>query len=375
MYIYENPGWPDFFYDANSISPLLEQCHIEQGKLLLKMNLLGLSEKEDKILSTITSDITKSSEIEGLILNKAQVRSSIARRLGIQRNGLISSDRNTDAVVEMMIEATHNYEQPLTEERLFGWHACLFPTGYSGMYKIDVGKYRTNPMQVISGALGQEKVHYEAPAPEKIKTEMNRFLEWINGNPSDTRNSDSLIKSAVAHLWFLTIHPFDDGNGRIARTISDMLLCRSDRTSARFYSMSSQIEADKNSYYEILEHTQKGGLDITEWVGWFLSCALKSINESSSQSDIVMRKYSYLQSIEDIPLNERQRLMISRLLDATWFGVLNTSKWAKIAKCSVDTALRDISDLIKKGILEKESTSGGRSTNYNLVETIRQTTQ
>lgn len=361
MYIWEYSDWPDFFYNEKEIAPILEECHIEQGKLLSRMEILRISEKEEKILSTITNDVIKSSEIEGYILNKEQVRSSIARRLSIQTSGLVNSDRSVDAVVEMMLDATRNYEQLLTEERLFAWHACLFPTGYSGMYKIDVGKYRKNPMQVVSGGIGLEKVHYEAPNPEQVSFEMQKFLEWVNSD-----FSDGLVKSAIAHLWFVTIHPFDDGNGRIARTISDMLLCRSDRSSLRFYSMSTQIMNEKNDYYSILERTQKGNLDITEWIKWFLNCVLKAIKLSFNQTCSILKKYTYLKSIENVSLNERQRLMIEKILDASWYGVLNTSKWAKIAKCSTDTALRDISDLIEKGILEKEATSGGRSTNYKI---------
>lgn len=359
MYIYENPGWPEFTFDNNRISPLLEACHIEQGKLLSKMEQLGLTEKEDKVLSTITSDIINSNEIEGLLLNHDQVRSSIARRLGFNNPCSVQSDRNIDAVVEMMLDATENYQKEFTQERLFGWHACLFPTGYSGMYKIDVGKYRTNPMQVVSGGIGQEKVHYVAPDAEKLNVEMNRFFDWLK-----TFCGDTLLKAAIAHFWFVTIHPFDDGNGRIARTISDMILCQSDRTSLRFYSMSNQIMKEKNRYYEILEITQKGSLDITLWLEWFLNCLLSALKESYEQTDEVIRKYRYLQSIENIELNQRQRIMIQKLVSGSWFGVLNTSKWAKIAKCSGDTALRDITDLIKKGILEKEATAGGRSTNY-----------
>lgn len=361
MYIYENDDWTNFKFDFQKISNLLENCHIAQGKLLSKMELLGLSEKEDKVLSTITNDILKSSEIEGFIFNKEQVRSSIARRLGFQTENLVNSDRNIDAVVEMMIDATQNYEKELTEERLFSWHACLFPTGYSGIMKIDVGQYRKNPMQVVSGGIGHEKIHYEAPDFQKVPNEMKKFLDWLKSPKGDT-----LINAAVAHLWFVTIHPFDDGNGRIARTISDMILCKSDKTSYRFYSMSNQIMKDKNNYYEILERTQKGNNEITEWIEWFLNCILKAIEESYEQTNIVLKKYKFLQSIEQIPLNARQNLMLNKLLSGSWFGILNTSKWAKIAKCSTDTALRDITDLIEKGILEKEPTSGGRSVNYKI---------
>lgn len=363
MYIHEFEKWPQFYFDHTKISSLLENCHIEQGMLLSKMDLLGLLEREDKVLTTITSDVIKSSEIEGYILNKDQVRSSIARRLGFERSGLVTSDRNIDAVVEMMIDATQNYDKPLTSERLFGWHACLFPTGYSGMCKIDVGEYRKNPMQVVSGGIGHEKIHYEAPAFNKVPEEMAEFLGWLNA-----ATGDSLINAAIAHLWFVTIHPFDDGNGRIARTISDMMLCRSDRSSLRFYSLSAEIMKEKNAYYDVLEKTQKGSLDITDWIEWFLNCILRAMKVSYDQTDSVLKKYSFLQSIENIVLNERQRLMLNKLLSPDWFGVLNTSKWAKMAKCSSDTALRDITDLMEKGILVKEQTSGGRSTNYVLVE-------
>jgi len=361
MYIHERKKWPEFYFDQEKLSALLERCHIEQGKLLSKMELLGFSEREDKILTTITSDVIKSSEIEGYILNKEQVRSSVARRLGFEKSALVSSDRNIDAVVEMTIDATQNYDKPLTQERLFGWHACLFPTGYSGMYKIDIGQYRKNPMQVVSGGIGHEKIHYEAPAFERIQNEMSKFLEWIN-----SATGDILVNAAIAHLWFVTIHPFDDGNGRITRTISDMLLCRSDETHLRFYSLSSEIMKEKNAYYDVLERTQKGDLDITEWIQWFLNCILKAIKESYEQTNSVLKKYTFMHSIENVSLNERQRLMLNKLLSPEWFGILNTSKWAKIAKCSSDTALRDITDLIEKGILTKEKTSGGRSTNYIL---------
>lgn len=386
MYIYEQDAWPEFHFDLQNLSSLLESCHIEQGRLLSKMEMLGLSEKEDKVLATVTSDVIKSSEIEGYVLNKEQVRSSIARRLGLECSGLVASDRNIDAVVEMMLDATQNYENPLTKKRLFGWHACLFPTGYSGMYKIDVGQYRKNPMhrspkaskkiissnangplagrmQVVSGGIGQEKIHYEAPASEKVSGEMKRFLDWLNN-----ASGDSYINAAIAHLWFVTIHPFDDGNGRIARTISDMLLCRGDRTSLRFYSLSAEILKEKNAYYDILERTQKGNLDISDWIDWFLNCILRAIKDSYAQTDSVLKKYSFLQSVENVPLNERQRLMLNKFLSPEWFGVLNSSKWAKIAKCSTDTALRDITDLIAKGILKKSQTSSGRSTNYVLVD-------
>lgn len=365
MYIYEYENWPHFTYDFQKISVLLENCHIAQGKLLSKMEALGLSQKEDKILESISSDVIKSSEIEGFLLNKEQVRSSIARRLGLQKQFSANTDRNVDAVVEMMLDATQNYEKALTKERLFAWHACLFPTGYSGMNKIEVAQYRSGAMQVVSGAIGMEKVHYEAPSAEKIADEMNVFLSWLN---DESKTGDSLVNAAIAHLWFITLHPFEDGNGRIARTISDMMLCRSDRTNLRFYSMSNQISLDKKNYYDVLELTQHSSTDITAWLLWFLGCLQKALDESYKETERVLKKYSFRQSLCGIQLNSRQSLMLEKLTDGYWFGVLNSSKWAKITKCSSDTALRDITDLIEKGILEKETTAGGRSTNYRIRE-------
>ena len=362
MYIYQQMGWPRFNFSQDAVASVLEACHIAQGRLLTKMEQLGLSERNDKILLTITKDIIKSSEIEGHILNHEQVRSSVARRLGMEMAGLVSSSRDTEAVVEMMLDATQNYQKPLTRVRLFGWHSCLFPTGYSGLYKVDVGTYRQHPVQVVSGAIGHEKIHYEAPAAERIPSEMEAFLRWVYAPLGD-----GFIKSDLAHLWFVTLHPFDDGNGRIARTISDMLLCQSDKTSYRFYSMSNQIVVERSEYYTILERTQKGSLDVTQWIEWFLHCVFKAICSSEQQTDAVLKKYSFLRSIEHVPLNERQRMMLTRLVSDTWFGTLTSSKWAKIAKCSSDTALRDIQDLLQKGLLQKEPTSGGRSTNYKLL--------
>ena len=364
MYIYEYDNWTDFSYNPQKIMPLLEECHFLQGRLISKREMLGLSQREEKILSSIENDIIKSSEIEGFILNKSQVRSSIANRLGIKISDSVIIDRNVDAVVEMMLDATQNYEKPLTKERLFSWHACLFPTGYSGMNRIEVAKYRSGGMQVVSGTLGMEKVHYEAPKAEEVPHLMDIFLEWLNS----ANEEDSLLKAAVAHFWFVTIHPFEDGNGRIARAISDMLLCRSDCTNLRFYSMSNQISIEKKSYYDVLERAQHGTPEITEWIHWFLSCLKRAIDDSYKETDVVLKKYSLLQNIRGVSLNARQSLMIEKLTSGSWFGVLNSSKWAKIAKCSSDTALRDITDLIEKGILEKVPTSGGRSTNYTLRE-------
>ena len=333
-----------------------------QGRLLGKMSALGFSLKEEATLNTLTMDVLKTSEIEGEKLNRAQVRSSIARRLGIEIAGWVHSDRNVEGVVEMMLDATQNYRQPLSEERLFGWHAALFPTGRSGMYKIDVGQYRTGEMQIVSGAMGKEKVHYEAPSHQALKVGMDKFIEWFNSN----LKIDLVIKAAIAHLWFVTIHPFDDGNGRITRALSDMLLSRSDDSSLRFYSMSSQILKERKKYYAALEKSQHGDNDITHWLNWFLSCLQRALVASEKILQSVFRKAEFWDKHSQTPINARQKLMLNKLLDG-FDGKLKSSKWAKITKCSADTALRDIKDLIEKGILKQEE-GGGRSTNYELLQ-------
>lgn len=340
---------------------LLANVRHLQGRLLGQMESLGFKLKEEAVLSTLTLDVLKSTEIEGEVLNKDQVRSSIARKLGLEVSGLVDSPRNVDGVVEMMLDATQNYTQSITSERLFGWHAALFPTGYSGMYKIEVGKYRGGDMQVVSGAMGKEKVHYEAPKADLTESEMNRFLEWFN-NMSET---DPVLKAAIAHFWFVTIHPFDDGNGRIARAITDLQLAGSDGSSQRFYSMSNQILAERKKYYDVLEKTQHGTNDITDWLVWFLSCLENALVNSGDVLDSVLKKARFWEKHSQTPLNDRQRLMLNKLLDG-FDGKLTSSKWAKTAKCSQDTAIRDIQDLINKSILQKEM-QGGRSTNYELI--------
>ncbi len=325
------------------------------------MESLGFKLKEEAVLSTLTLDVLKSTEIEGEILNKDQVRSSIARKLGLDVSGLVDSPRNVDGVVEMMLDATQNYMRPIATERLFGWHAALFPTGFSGMYKIEVGKYRSGDMQVVSGAMGKEKVHYEAPKADQVESEMNKFLKWFNS----TSETDPVLKAAIAHFWFVTIHPFDDGNGRIARAIADLQLARSDGSSQRFYSMSNQILIERKKYYEILGKSQHGTSDITEWSVWFLSCLGNALLNSGDVLDSVLKKARFWEKHGQTPLNDRQRLMLNKLLDG-FEGKLTSSKWAKIAKCSQDTAIRDIQDLINKEILQKEA-QGGRSTNYELI--------
>ena len=360
-YIYQNEDWTDFTWNDKNISVLLAQVRSLQGRLLGKMSVLGFGFQSEATLEMITLDILKSSEIEGERLNRRQVRSSVARRLGLEVAGLIASSRDTDAVVEMMLDATQRYELPLTHERMFGWQAALFPTGYSNGYKIDVACYRKGEMQVVSGAMGKEKVHYEAVAAERVMPEMERFLKWLN-----TKNDkvDSVIKAAIAHLWFVTIHPFDDGNGRIARAISDLLLARSDGSKERFYSMSAQILKERKKYYEALEKTQHSiNSDITVWLDWFLNCLKNALHTSEKIVQSVLHKVNFWNTNAKTSFNDRQLKMLNKLLDSDFRGKLQSSKWAKICRCSQDTAIRDIKDLMGKGILRQEE-QGGRSTHY-----------
>jgi len=361
-YIWQYSNWPDFTWDEKEIQVTLGKVRHLQGKIFGQISALGFSVKEETMLSTLTLDVLKSSEIEGELLDYEQVRSSIARRLGLKYAGMVYPDRNVEGVVEMMLDATQNYDKPLDEERLFGWHAALFPTGRSGMYKIDVGSYRKGEMQIVSGAMGKEKIHYQAPPPEQVKYEMDRFLEWFNSNTK----TDLVIQSAIAHFWFIIIHPFDDGNGRIARAISDLLLARADDSSQRFYSLSNQISSERKVYYDILQKTQYKDGEITEWLVWFLNCLYRALENTEQTIKKVLYKADFWDKHKNTELNSRQRLMLNKLLD-DFEGKLKTSKWAKITKCSQDTALRDIKDLIKKGILRQEK-SGGRSTNYELEE-------
>lgn len=364
VYIYQQNDWPNFRCDSDAIiQPLAAVRHL-QGKLTGKMEALGFRLRNEAVLETLAIEVTKTSEIEGQMLDLAQVRSSIAIKLGIEISGLIPADRNVDGIVEMMLDATQNYEKQLTADRLFGWHSALFPSGWSGMYRIVAGNWRddsTGPMQVVSGALGKEKVHYQALPAGDIDKEMNAFLAWFNRRTEE----DLILKSAIAHIWFITIHPFEDGNGRIARALSEMLLTRSDNSPRRFYSMSSQIRADRKKYYNTLEKTQKGSLDITEWLLWYLRCLEGALQSSEVILLKVFEKHRFLSNLASETLNDRQRLMINKLLD-DFDGNLTTSKWAKIAKCSQDTALRDIRDLVNRNILTKNP-SGGRSTSYILI--------
>jgi len=334
-----------------------------QGRLIGKMESLGFHLREEAILDTLTLDILKSNEIEGEILNSDQVRSSIAKHLKMDVPGLIPSDRHIDGIVEMMLDATQKYNQAISKERLCNWHASLFPTGRSGMHKITVANWRKDdagPMQVVSGAMGKEKIHFQALDAKNVSKEMNAFIKWFNKKDG----LDTVIKSAIAHLWFITIHPFDDGNGRIARAIADMQLARADESNQRFYSMSAQIRLQRKKYYDILEKTQKGNLNINEWLYWYLDCLIGALNNTDRTLERVLTKASFWKQHATIAMNKRQHLIINKLFDA-FEGKLTTSKWAKINKCSPDTALRDIQDLINKNILMKED-AGGRSTNYLL---------
>jgi Fic family protein len=360
-YIYQNKNWTFFTWQDKVVNAVFGEVRHLQGKITGQMDALGFSIKEEATLTTLTLDVVKSSEIEGEQLDYQQVRSSIARRLGMDVAGLITADRNVEGVVEMMLDATQNYLQPLTEERLFGWHSALFPTGRSGMYKINAGAYRQGEMQIVSGAMGKEKIHYEALPAALVRAEMDKFLDWFN----EGVKIDPVLKAAIAHFWFIIIHPFDDGNGRIARAISDVLLARADGSRERFYSMSSQILVERKQYYQVLQQVQHSSGDITEWLEWFLHCLKNALLETENNLQQVLHKATFWKIHADILLNERQRLVLNKLLNG-FDGKLKSSKWAKIAKCSTDTALRDIKDLIEKGIL-RQVEEGGRSTNYELV--------
>jgi Fic family protein len=364
MYIWERTEWPALTWDDVSLSGLLARASREQGRLLGKMESVGFDLRGQAHLNTLTEDIVKSSEIEGERLDTEQVRSSIMRRLGMDAGGLTPVDRNVEGVVEMMLDATGNCAQPLTEERLFGWQAALFPTGRSGMRLINVGVWRDDsdgPMQVVSGPLGREKVHYQAPPAARVPDEISKFLHWFE-QPGD---ADPLLVSGLAYLWFVTIHPFSDGNGRIARAIADLALSRMEKTGQRFYSVSAQIRRERSDYYSILERTQKGSLDVTNWQRWFLNCLLRAIEGAEETLGSVLVKARFWRHFAEQSMNERQIAVLNKVLDG-FEGKLTSSKWAKIAKCSQDTAYRDILDLIDRGALKKDP-GGGRSTSYSLV--------
>lgn len=365
MYIYQQKNWPNFSWDINQIAFLLTSVRHKQGKLTGRMMSLGLDLQNEAMLQTITQDVLKTSEIEGEHFNTDQVRSSVAQKLGMDIGGSIPADRHVEGVVDMLLDATQHYERHLDDERLFGWHAAMFPTGRSGINKITVGSWRTpetGAMQVVSGAMGKELVHFEAPLSENVPKEMDVFFDWFNSKVQ----LDPVLKAAIAHLWFVTIHPFDDGNGRIARAITDLQLARSDESKQRFYSMSAQIQNERKKYYEILENTQKGDLEITKWLHWFLSCLERALFHAEESLNSVLNKANYWNFLNTKSLNDRQKQMMNKLLDG-FDGKLNTSKWAKITKVSTDTALRDIQNLENQGVLVKQA-GGGRSTSYELVK-------
>ncbi len=366
-YIHEQSDWPNFLWNETQLAPLLVDVRHRQGRLLGHLDALGFRLRGESHLATLTVDIVKSSAIEGELLDPQQVRSSLARKLGIEAGGIPRISRHVDGVVEMMLDATQKYAEPLTKERLFAWHGALFPTGRSGMRIITVGAWRTTeagPMQVVSGGVGREKVHFEAPEACRIEAEVSAFLQWFNA----PLLLDPVLKAALAHFWFVTIHPFEDGNGRIARTIADMILARADGTSNRFYSMSAQIEAERKEYYEILESSQKGAMDITPWIRWFLECLGRALDRAYATLKGVMRKARTWEALSQFTINERQREVINRLLDG-FEGNLTTSKYAKLAHCSTDTALRDIGELLRHGAL-LQNPRGGRSTSYRLIDAV-----
>ena len=366
MWIHEHQNWPNVTWDAKALTSKLADVRHRQGRLLGRMESLGFGIKREASLSTLTKDVVKTSAIEGETLNPEEVRSSIARRLGMDIAGLIPASRDVEGIVEIMLDATQQFAKPLTRDRLFDWHAALFPTGRSGMHRITVGEWRTpdaEPMRVVSGPAGKEKVHFEAPDAGRLEKEMQAFLGWFDNG----HEIDPVLKAAIAHLWFITIHPFEDGNGRIARAIGDMALARADATQDRFYSLSSQIEADRKDYYDQLENQQRSTLDITEWLNWFLDCLGRAISSSETTLGNVLFKAQLWDIINQRPVNERQRLIINRMLEDDFKGHMNTSKYAKLAKCSNDTALRDIQDLKGRGIFI-QNPGGGRSTSYRLPD-------
>jgi Fic family protein len=359
-YIYEQSDWPNLRWDHAALSNALAEVHMKQGALLGRMEALGFRLREQTVLSSLTLEIQKSSEIEGELLDEEQVRSSIAKKLGMDIGALAQVDRNVDGVVEMTLDATQNFDQPLTAERLWSWHSSVFP---SPKDRILVGHWRDDrlgPMQVVSGPIGREKVHYQAPPASEVAEQMELFSTWFNGPDP----SDAVVKAGLAHLWFVTVHPFDDGNGRIGRAITEMFLARSEQSPQRFYSMSAQIRKERRTYYEVLEKTQKNGIDVTDWLLWFLGCLDRALTFAQDSLTGVLRKARFWQEFAEVSVNERQRKILNRVLDGIE-GKLTSSKWAKMAKCSQDTAVRDLTDLLAKGLLVK-GLGGGRSTSYSL---------
>jgi Fic family protein len=367
VYIYELKDWPHFRWNEKRLSKFLALVSLKQGRLIGRMEGIGFKLRAEASLETLTEDVVKSSEIEGEFLDSEQVRSSIARRLGMDIGGVTYPDRYVDGVVEMVLDATQCYDVPLTEERIFAWHSALFSTGRSGMAKITVGGWRNDqsgPMQVISGPFGSERLHFQAPPAKRVKKEIETFLEWYN---SET-DAEMLIKAGVAHLWFVTIHPFDDGNGRIARAITDQTLACLEKSSQRFYSMSAQIRKERSAYYDVLEASQKGDLDITNWLEWFVGCLDAALDGAEITLRAVLKKARFWETHSGESFNARQRIVLNRLIDG-FQGKLTSSKWVKLGKCSQDTALRDIDDLIRRDVLTRD-TPGGRSASYSLKDIV-----
>ncbi len=368
MWIHEHKNWTRFFWDIERLAFKLADVRYHQGLLLGKMKGLGFELKQEASLETLTNDILKSSAIEGQSLNPEEVRSSIARRLGLDIAGLVSVSRDVEGIVEMMLDATQNFNIPLTKERMFDWHAALFPTGRSGMHKITVGGWRTKEagaMQVVSGPMGHETVHFEAPDAGRLDKEMEKFFTWFNHEDG----TDPVLRAGIAHLWFVTLHPFEDGNGRIARAIADMALARAEASSKRFYSMSAQMEKERKDYYNNLEQQQRGTADISLWLEWFLDCFSHAISNAEDALSSVLHKQKFWDKANHEALNERQRSIIHRMLEKDFKGYMNTSKYAKMTKCSTDTALRDIQELKKKGLFI-QNPGGGRSTSYRLMDEL-----
>jgi Fic family protein len=368
MWIHEHHDWPNFTWNAEKLASKLADIRYHQGHLLGKMEGLGFEFKREANLNILTNDVVKSSAIEGDNLNSEEVRSSIARRLGINIVDFIPTSRDVEGIVEMMLDATQQFAKPLTKERLFDWRAALFPTGRSGMHCITVGDWRlaeTGPMQVVSGPIGREKVHFEAPNAERLEREMLLFLKWFESN----NHVDPVPRAGIAHLWFVTIHPFEDGNGRIARAIADMALARAEGISDRFYSLSTQIESGRKDYYSQLEKQQRGTIEITCWLEWFLDCLGCAIASAENMLGNVLFKAQLWEKINQHPVNERQRLIINRMLENDFKGYMNTSKYAKLTKCSTDTALRDIQDLKVRGVFI-QNPGAGRSTSYRISDKI-----
>ena len=367
-YIWQASDWPSWRYDLAALAQSLADVSRAQGLLMGRLADVGMALRDQASLSALTEDVIKTSEIEGEQLNVESVRSSIARRLGVDIGALAPVDRHVEGVVEMVLDATANCNAGVTRDRLFGWHAALFPTGYSGLVRINVGDWRddtTGPMQVVSGPLGRQRTHFEAPPADRLQSETDRFINWANS----ASNEPPLIKAGLAHLWFVTLHPFDDGNGRSARAVGDLFLARADGSPQRFYSLSAQIQRERKAYYDILERTQKQSLDVTEWLAWFLETLHRAVDQAQHTLDAVLAKTRFWQrwaAPGSAPLNERQAKLVNRLLDG-FEGKLTSSKWASIAKCSPDTALRDITDLLVRGALRK-SDAGGRSTSYELTQ-------